>query len=38
MSTATPARPPAAAPPAPALRQLTRSELRLFLRERVGLI
>jgi ABC-2 type transport system permease protein len=39
MSTATSARPPAAAPPpAHALRQLTRSELRLFLRERVGLI
>jgi ABC-2 type transport system permease protein len=39
MSSATVTRPPAAAPPArSALRALTRSELRLFLRERVGLI
>jgi ABC-2 type transport system permease protein len=38
MSSATITRPPAARPPSSALRQLTRSELRLFLRERVGLI
>jgi ABC-2 type transport system permease protein len=40
MSTATATRPPAPerAPAPPALRRLTRAELRLFLRERVGII